>query len=373
MEFKSIDSYHGTGAFDIEKFPSWNSLFLELVDRPAETVVVVSKRTRRRHRGWAYQQNYLDNLGKKEEDTRREDEPKENPFLEEVRQNEPMIDVVHKIQYVYCSNLFVVLQITVEYELDIDPASLVNRIMSVREQISKEWERDLETMIRSNDEILVSYADHQREARAASEGDDDEEDDEDEDLQDLTSPYSDRSEDKVMLFDKNAMVMLTNSIASQDRESSPFRRSNFDLLLLLSTQESIHRVLREYAGQDERMENFEWLRAFYVDRVGKHFDGHGQGYGRAEAFLEELLFCLPVLQKTRNGDVHLIDPMGMAEDIIRERSEVAREWKEMFADTPQAHIDMRRLLLTRRMMEITEKTLAAAPVKEMFEGAGAFE
>jgi hypothetical protein len=90
LEFKNIDGYHGTGAFSIEKFPSWNSLFLELVDRPAETVVVV-KRTRRRHRGWAYQQNYLDNLGKKEEDARKENKPKDNPFLKEVRENERTI------------------------------------------------------------------------------------------------------------------------------------------------------------------------------------------------------------------------------------------------------------------------------------------
>jgi hypothetical protein len=242
-------------------------------------------------------------------------------------------------------------------------------MISVREEISKEWVNDLEILIQSNDQLLESYLDHQFEARALQEDDDDD----DQEVKDLTAPYSDRSGEKVFVYDRNAMTLLTNSFGSYDRDSTPFRRSNFDLLLLLSTQESIHRVLREYMKKDDT-ENYEWLRDFYTERVKKHFDGH-QSYGRADDFLEELLLSPPMVQKARDGEIHLIDPTEMAEDIIQERSEVAREWKRVVAKIRDEHIDLRRLLLDRRMMEVTEETLADSSTETVggLSEAGAFE
>jgi hypothetical protein len=251
---------------------------------------------------------------------------------------------------------------------------LAARIVSVRDQISKEWVDDLETLIETNDEILVSYEEHQLEARASEEEEDDEDDDDD--VKDLTAPYSDSSQG-VLVYDRNAMFMLTNTIARQDRDSSPYRRSNFDLLVLLSTQESIHRVLREYMKEDDRqMENFEWLREFYVKHVGEYFDGNQPSYGRADEFLEKLFSSPPVVQKGSRGEIRLIDPAGMAEDIIRERSEVAREWKIIAAHTPEDHVGFQRLILTRRMMELPANDIGASPLPENVDDlatAGAFE
>jgi hypothetical protein len=221
---------------------------------------------------------------------------------------------------------------------------------------------DLETLVFTNDEILTSYLDRQMEARK--------EEVDDQEIKDLTSPYSDRSsKEATLVFDRNAMTMLANSIATQGYDSSPFRLSNFDLLLLLSTQESIHRVLREYSAEDAE-EDFDWLKDFYSERVGNFFDGHGQGHGRADDFLKELLLCPPTVQTTNEG-IHLIDPMKMVEDIIRERSEVAREWKMLVSKIPDDHIDLRRLILTRRMMEVDDMpTLSTKPEAG---AAGAFE
>jgi hypothetical protein len=252
---------------------------------------------------------------------------------------------------------------------------LATRIVSVRDQISKEWVDDLETLIETNDEILESYEEHQLEARALEEDDDEDEDEDDDDddnddqsVKDLTAPYSKSSQGDALVYVHNSVVMVTNTIAKQDRDSSPYRRSNFDLLVLLSTQESIHRVLREYMKEDDR--NFAWLREFYVKHVREYFDGHQQSFGRADEFLEKLLAAPPVVQKGSNGEIRLIEPMGIAEDIIRERSEVAREWKLIAVQTPDDHIDLQRLILTRRMIELNANAKVASP---LLETAGAFE
>jgi hypothetical protein len=66
----------------------------------------------------------------------------------------------------------------------------------------------------------------------------------------------------------------------------------------------------------------------------------------------------------------------MAEDIIRERSEVAREWKIIAAHTPEDHVGFQRLILTRRMMELPANDIGASPLPENVDDlatAGAFE
>jgi hypothetical protein len=81
LDFKKIDSFHGTGAFNATNFPSWDSLFLDLVNRPTETVVVFKSR-QRHHRGWSNSNNYLDNIGNK--DAKQKPLAKVNPYLEAV-------------------------------------------------------------------------------------------------------------------------------------------------------------------------------------------------------------------------------------------------------------------------------------------------
>jgi hypothetical protein len=221
----------------------------------------------------------------------------------------------------------------------------------------------LKTLIQTNDEVIKSYNEGQKDARAQAddeddkydeqfgEDEDDEEDDEEEVKKDpidlMTTPYSSASQaapaDPVIVFDRKAMTMLTNSMGTQDRDSSPLRRSNLDLLVQLSTQESIHRVMRSYLVEN-RIETLAWLRDFYVARVGAFFDGDQLRYGRGDDFLEELLLTPPCIVKNGN-QVHLVDPMRMAEEIIRERSAVARDWMKIVEQTASDHTDLRRYLL----------------------------
>jgi hypothetical protein len=242
----------------------------------------------------------------------------------------------------------------------------VSRIVSVREQIAKEWESDLDTIVVANEMILTSYHDSARRARD-EECIDMTDDGISEDcinVEDLIAPYSDQRDDtepRRPAFDRNAMMMLSNTIDFAEHASSPYRKGNFDLLCLLATQESIHRVLREYrqAG-DVRVVSYEWFREFYKMRCASHFDGDHL-YGRSDDFLDELLTTPPSMKKF-GSQMGFIDPLRIAEDVIRMRSAVAEDWKEIVTQAPQDHMGLRKDLLMKQLgRSVNPSTVDAAP------------
>jgi len=328
LESNNLVQYHGTGAFNSTKLGSWDTLLINLLNEPKETVVVKTQ--------------------------------KGNPFTGRRGSNAP--------KNPYIEDKFV------EFRIDIDPPSLVTRILSVREQIASEWSSDLDTLIHANDIILSSYFRNQEVKRH---NENKEENDNNESKNDgvermsndegITDSSSSTSEfDNLSSshsassssFDRGiAMTWFQNGIAFKERKSSALRQDSFDLLLLLSTQESIHRVLREYrnsgrmGGECDYYEGmFDWLKQFYVDRLNKYFDGHHQDYGSADDFLEELLLTPPSI--TDNS--LLIDPFRVAEDIIQMRSTVANDWKNIVHNTPHDHTIIRRALLAKQMVAHTD-------------------
>ena len=151
------------------------------------------------------------------------------------------------------------------------------------------------------------------------------------------------------------MMILGNNIVQDGRASSSYRNGNFDLLGLLATQESVHRVLRKYRAASPDHISAEWLKQFYVSRVATHFDGD-QEYGRADDFLEELLLSPPAV-KTIAGKLGLIDPMRIAEDIIAMRSQVATDWRDIVVDVPgKDHTELRNICLAIRMGKTIERS-----------------
>jgi hypothetical protein len=155
--------------------------------------------------------------------------------------------------------------------------------------------------------------------------------------------------EKVPVFDVNTWYTWSQSLFNRDRDSSPFRKKNFDLLLLLSTQESVHRVLKNYQNDDTvRPETYTWLLDFYKEHVNNHFDGH-QTFGSAERFLEKMLRAPPTMIETDTkvlGVLAWVNPMHIAEDIVRERSEVALTWMQIVKAAQDEHTDLRRLLFS---------------------------
>jgi hypothetical protein len=147
---------------------------------------------------------------------------------------------------------------------------------------------------------------------------------------------------------ENLMFLELNADEHSDLAPSPLRRGNFDLLVLLATQESIHRVLNDETRQNgpERATN-KFLHAFYKDRM--HYFHGPQKYGRADDFLEELLSASPRMITIAEGVTHLIDPTRITELILEEREEVALEWKEMAAESPKEHMEIQRMRFNRMM------------------------
>ena len=238
----------------------------------------------------------------------------------------------------------------VDFEIEIDPPSLVSRIVSVRDQIAKEWRIDLDTFIKANEMILESYHDKHLTDRTDEECEDFDDPEDCFETEQLTAPYSEGNSN---VYDRNAMYLLDNTMVSSGA-SSPNRKGNFDLMVLLATQESVHRVLREYRKSgDEREVSFEWLRQFYVDRIPTFFDGSHE-YHRADDFMEELLITPPSM-KDMDGQVGLIDPLRIAEDIIAMRTRVAKDWKKVMKAVPQDHMELQRELLAVRMGKYNKK------------------
>jgi hypothetical protein len=201
----------------------------------------------------------------------------------------------------------------VEFEMDVDPVSIASRIMAVREQLAMEWETDLDMLLAANDAILRSYS-----TRDGA-------------------------------FERTTMAYGDFGIFNA-RAPSPLRKGNYDLLVLLATQESVHRILRSYQQVEGFKVSFEWLRDFYADRIGDYFDGSGE-YGRADDFLEQLLLTPPSVKQAVGQKADLIDPLKIAEDIIRTRSQVARDWKEVCRRIPKDHTELRKILLAKQMLK----------------------
>lgn len=312
-ELTNMENFHGTGAFNLTKWNSWESILIDMLMRPNEVLIirlVIGQQRQGSHNG-----------------------RRKNPYLQGGRY--------------------------VDIEIPINPASLVTRITSVRQQIANEWLLDLDTIAEANALILSSYRENQIAAREESDADNNQLKDIDGiGDQDFVAPYSaKRKMDNA--FERKALTLISSVMDATIRESSPFRKSNFDLMLLLLTQESIHRVMRQYqeAGGENQI-LFAWLRDFYVDRVADYFDGH-QKYGRADDFLEELLLLPPSVQSIQ-GRINLIDPLRIAEDIICMRSRVVSDWKNLIASVPDDHMELRRIMLGRSLGEFPE-TLEASP------------
>ena len=121
--------------------------------------------------------------------------------------------------------------------------------------------------------------------------------------------------------------------------------SSFDLLLNLSLQEGIHRVLREYKNiGKEKAVSHDWLMNHYSTKIEEYFDGY-QRRGRADEFIEELLKTAPTIKSTAEG-TQFVDTYAITTDILQKRSEVLMEWKTNAMNVPEDHIALNHRVLT---------------------------
>jgi hypothetical protein len=210
-----------------------------------------------------------------------------------------------------------------DYELEINPASLCSRIISVREQIAREFVKDLDVIADISGQMLQSYFEKIKEQKNANEQ---------------------------VGIERPNLLFLEMSVDS-DYTPSALRKGNFDLLVLIATQESIHRVLNDASASEEDStdrSSVQFLRNFYAQRIGTHFTG-SNWYGRADDFLEELIRTSPSVIQLQDEDCGLVDPVRVFELVLKEREKVALEWLEIALDVPKSHTEIKRWQLDRLM------------------------
>lgn len=248
-----------------------------------------------------------------------------------------------------------------EFDIDIEPARLCARMLSVREQIARELAGDLKAISNMGQQIFTSYWQNAKDRRdttqvkakgSSTEAGDDEE----------SSPYA---------FDRFS-TMYINFDPRDDEEfaPSPLRKGNFDLLYNLSTQSAVVELINSengvLVGEDEvqNKASQKFLSNFYDERLLTHFVG-AQWYGKGDDFIEELMLGSPILM-TRNDDENFedkqdvdndtkvssnppleIEPMRIAEQILLRRDIIALEWMDIMQSVSADHTDIRKLQLDR--------------------------
>lgn len=234
-----------------------------------------------------------------------------------------------------------------KFEIDINPASLCSRIISVREQIANELCGDLKAISTMGQHIFNSYhynLEHKNNTKSMGKkggiG-----------YKDGSSPYA---------FDSPAMLyMRFDSLEDSPFAPSPLRKGNFDLLYNLITQAAVVNLLQNgvFVGENEKQNDasLRYLEKFYRERVVTHFIG-AQFYWRSDAFIEELMLASPVVMYDdldvsdgEDDDTLEIEPLRVAEQILLKRDALSLEWLEIMKAVPTDHGEIRKAQLDRMM------------------------
>jgi hypothetical protein len=233
------------------------------------------------------------------------------------------------------------------YEMEINPSSLCTRLMSVREQIAREFVHDLSVLSTMNGQQLLmndvndntttelsSLLQQQQQSSSLSVNN-----------QNANGPSR-------FILAKDECLFL-DSWDANDGDfimPSPLRKGNFDLLVLLTTQESIHRILNDNSNTEQdhlpvtiSKCDQQFLSNFYLNRLVSHFTGR-QPYGRANQFLQELLSQQEIIGSNDDDDSieSCATQQRIVEKILSTRQHVAREWSHHARTVPDLHLDIKR-------------------------------
>lgn len=259
-----------------------------------------------------------------------------------------------------------------EFDIDIEPARLCTRILSVREQIAREMVGDLKAIANMGQQIFDSYW-HNAKNRKNSK-------------QTKASVKRDGVDSSPYGFDRPGQIYIEyDPMYLDDVVPSPLRKGNFDLLYTLTTQEAVLKLLERgvEVGEDEVQNKActVYLESFYRERLVTHFVG-SQWYGKGDDFIEELMLESPIMSSrgsaddgngryynedddddesdTEENDSKLpdapplvIEPLRIAEQVLLLRDKLALEWMDIMQNVPSDHTDIRKMQLSRLMGQTT--------------------
>ncbi|KAL7517271.1 hypothetical protein ACHAWX_002206, partial [Stephanocyclus meneghinianus] len=248
-----------------------------------------------------------------------------------------------------------------EFDIDIEPARLCSRILSVREQIARELAGDLKVISTMGRQIFDSYWYNVRRREGS-------------DPSRSSGGVGWKDGSSTSGFDRPSLLYMNfDPLIDGDFAPSPLRKGNFDLLYNLITQKAVVELLQSgvFVGENE-VENeacLRYLDKFYRERVVTHFVG-AQFYGKGDDFIEELMLSPPITMfedlENEEGDFGenseedaslplQIEPLRIAEQILLRRDKLALEWLDVCSAVPSEHMDIRKLQLSRMMGQQTDK------------------
>ena len=202
----------------------------------------------------------------------------------------------------------------VEFEIDVTPSSLCSRLIRVREQIAREFARDLDRIIDISCSYLQQY-----------------------------SEFKEKAPNNNDAYRTN-LFFLYMQPADGEGDPSPLRKGNFDLLMLFTLQESIHRILN---SQDSSLGEAELmlLRNFYTDKMDTHFVGP-VAYHNSDDFLVGLLES-PGKVQVQDDKIEIVDTVVVTKLVLQTQAKVADELVEIALEIPNEHLELKRRQLQR--------------------------
>ena len=203
------------------------------------------------------------------------------------------------------------------YTDTIHPPQIARQLMSIRECIANEWVSDLR---------LIEY-----------------------DNQELQRHHSEEVKHLVDDDERFRMAVRPVEISSEDGgpvSSTPLRFANFDLLKTAVTREAISRLAEELQESVVERHSAEWLQAF-VRSHSDHFQGGyaatlGTKYGKARAFILEMMAQPVAVGMSLGGNPRFNDPLALADRLLEIRAEVATEWGSQMEQIPNEHLSLMR-------------------------------
>jgi hypothetical protein len=60
--FGNLEEFHGTGGLNLTEWSSWDSILVDMLDRPSDVVVVSARRRGRGHGGWSKNNPYMEDV-----------------------------------------------------------------------------------------------------------------------------------------------------------------------------------------------------------------------------------------------------------------------------------------------------------------------
>lgn len=192
------------------------------------------------------------------------------------------------------------------FNVSIEPKVIADNILTIREQLAHEWEEDLLLMEKENNELWRHHFA-------------------------MVNDLEDRAEAlQLPTFEHDAGTSL----------SSPLRGGSFDLLMNAATVVAVHSLLRSWQSQSSKAVCSRWLRQFWVLH-GSLFSGD-YGYGSAKKFVSEMLAETPSICSSPGGEMDLIDPLNIAQEVMDERVAVCKLWAELLQSAPEDRWTLQR-------------------------------